>query len=134
MKINISNIPNSAAMTRIVSSKHRAASEANNLHRQRATTTLVAILGAQVAVKYAATYLIKEPMYDSAFTGSAWVQELLNGLLKPIRKCGMHFFSWFSWLIEPYSTFFLINLSLYNVGPKPSILSGPNGREPSKIR
>ena len=51
-----------------------------------------------------------------------------------IRKRGMHFFSRFSWLIEPYSTFFLINLSLYNVGPKPSILSGPNGGEPSKIR
>lgn len=79
MKINISNIPNSAAMTRIVSSKHRAASEANDLRRRRAITTLVAILAAQVAVKYAATYLIKEPMYDSAFTGSAWVQELLNG-------------------------------------------------------
>ena len=51
-----------------------------------------------------------------------------------IRKRGMHFFSRFSRLIEPYSTFFIINLSLYNVGPKPSILSGPNGGEPSKIR
>ena len=81
MKINISNIPNSTTMTstRIVSSKHRAASEANNLRRRRATTTLIAIPGAQAAVKYAATYLIKEPMYNSALTGSAWVQELLNG-------------------------------------------------------
>ena len=53
---------------------------------------------------------------------------------KYIRKCGTHFFSRFSRLIEPYSTFFSINLSLYNVGPEPSILSGPNGGEPSKIR
>ena len=80
MKINIYDIPNeSTAMTKIVSNKHRAALEANDLRRRRAITTLVAILGAQTAVKYAATYLIKEPMYDSALTGSAWVQELLNG-------------------------------------------------------
>jgi hypothetical protein len=39
---------------------------------------LVVILGAQTAVEYAARYLIKEPMYDSIFTGAAWVQELLN--------------------------------------------------------
>ena len=51
-----------------------------------------------------------------------------------IRKRGMHFFSRFSRLIEPYSTFFLINMSVYNVVPKPSILSRPNGGEPSKIR
>ena len=72
------------------------------------------------------------------------IQLILDLILNPcddkkmvtlfIRKRGMHFFSRFSQLIEPYSTFFLINLSLYNVGPKPSILSGPNGREPSKIR
>ena len=40
---------------------------------------LVAILGAQTAAKYVATYLIKEPMYDSILTGAAWVKELLNG-------------------------------------------------------
>ena len=40
---------------------------------------LVAILGAQTVAKYAATYLIKEPMYDSILTGAAWVKELLNG-------------------------------------------------------
>jgi len=44
---------------------------------------LIVTLGAQTAVEYAATHLIKEPMYDSIFTGAAWVQfnvrELLNG-------------------------------------------------------
>ena len=40
---------------------------------------LAATLGAQTAVEYAATYLIKEPMYDSILTGAAWVRELLNG-------------------------------------------------------
>ena len=57
-KINISTL-NPAAMTRIFSSKHRAASEANHrLHRRRAIATLV---GARViAVEYATTYLIKE--------------------------------------------------------------------------
>jgi len=44
-----------------------------------AVTVLVAILGARTAVEYATTYLIKESMYDSILTGSAWVQELLNG-------------------------------------------------------
>jgi hypothetical protein len=66
-------------MTRIILSKHRAASKASGLRRRRAVTALVAILGAQTAVKYAATYLIKEPMYDSILTGATWVRELLNG-------------------------------------------------------
>ena len=40
---------------------------------------LVAILGAQMAVEYAATYLIKEHMYNSMFSGATWIHELLNG-------------------------------------------------------
>ena len=67
-------------MTKVVSSKRRVTSEANKLRRQReAMSALAAILGAQTAVEYMTTYLIKEPMYDSIFTGAAWVQELLNG-------------------------------------------------------
>lgn len=60
--------------------RRRADTEANDLrHRRAAAAALVVILGAQTAVEYAATYLIKEPMYDSVFTGAAWVRELLNG-------------------------------------------------------
>ena len=67
-------------MTKMVSNKRKAASEANRLRRRReATSALVAILGAQTAIKYMTTYLVKEPMYNSMFTGAVWVQELLNG-------------------------------------------------------
>jgi len=67
-------------MARITSNKRRATSEANDSRRRReASAALVAVLGAQTAVEYAATYLIKEPMYNSILTGAAWVQELLNG-------------------------------------------------------
>ena len=66
-------------MTRIISSKRKAISEVNSLHHRRAAMALVAILGAQTAAKYAATYLIKEPMYNSILTGATWVKELLNG-------------------------------------------------------
>jgi len=66
-------------MARIVSNKHRATSEANSSRcRREAVAALVVILGAQTAAEYAATYLIKEPMYDSILTGAAWVQELLT--------------------------------------------------------
>ena len=60
-------------MTRIISSKHKAISEVNSLHRWRAAMALVAILGAQTVAKYAANYLIKEPMYNSILTSAAWV-------------------------------------------------------------
>jgi len=50
-------------MIKVVSSKRRVALEADRLRRPRETTSaLVAILGAQTAVEYMATYLIKEPM------------------------------------------------------------------------
>ena len=65
-------------MPKAISSK-RKASEVNDLRRRREAAALVVILGAQTAVEYAARYLIKEPMYNSIFTGAAWVQELLNG-------------------------------------------------------
>jgi len=70
-------------MEKAILGERRATSEANGLRRRReATAALIVILGAQTTVEYAATYLIKEPMYDSIFTGAAWVQnvqELLNG-------------------------------------------------------
>ena len=58
-------------MVRTVTNKHRAVSEANNLRRRKAAATLAAILDAQTAVEHAATYLIKEPTYDSILTGAA---------------------------------------------------------------
>ena len=67
-------------MARTVLKKQRAASEAANSRRLRdVTAVLITILGAQTAVEYVATYLVKEPMYNSIFTGAAWVRELLNG-------------------------------------------------------
>ena len=51
---------------------------ADSRRRREAATVLVVILGAQAAVEYAATYLIKETMYDSIFTGAAWIEKLLN--------------------------------------------------------
>jgi len=67
-------------MEKAISGKRRATSKANGLRRRReAAAALIVILGAQTTVEYAATYIIKEPMYDSIFTGAAWVQELLNG-------------------------------------------------------
>ena len=67
-------------MARSALNKRRTASENNGSRRRReAAAALVTVLGAQTAVEYAATYLIKEPMYDSVLTGAAWVQELLNG-------------------------------------------------------
>ena len=71
---------------------------------------------------------------DGMVLVSVVLDQNMNTLIINTSENVAHFFSWFSWLIEPYSTFFLINLSLYNVGPEPSILSGPNGGEPSKIR
>ena len=67
-------------MARAAANKQRAASEASSSRRHReATAALVAIIGAQTVIDYAATYLIKEPMYDSVFTGAAWIEELLHG-------------------------------------------------------
>ena len=67
-------------MARAALNERRATLEAADLRRRReAAAALVVILGAQTAVEYAATYLIKEPMYDSIFTGAAWIEELLNG-------------------------------------------------------
>ena len=40
---------------------------------------LIVSLGTQTVVEYVATYLLKEPMYDSILYGATWVQELLNG-------------------------------------------------------
>ena len=67
-------------MARAAPNKHRATSEAVDLRRRReAAIVLVVILGAQTVVEYVATYLVKEPMYNSVFTGAAWIEELLNG-------------------------------------------------------
>ena len=87
-------------MPKTISSKRRAVSEANGLRRRKETTAvLIVILAAQTVVEYAATYLMKEPIYDSVLTGIAWVQELLNahemrfydalGMAKPVflRLC-----------------------------------------------
>ena len=74
---------------------HRAASEVVDLHRQKeAAIMLIVVPGAQTAVEYAATYLVKGPMYNSVFTGAAWIHELLNrhatrfsealGIAKPV--------------------------------------------------
>jgi len=67
-------------MARAISNKRAAASETNALHRRReVAAALVAVLGARTAVEYAATYLIKNPVYNSILTGAAWIQELLDG-------------------------------------------------------
>ena len=67
-------------MARAALNERRATLEAADSRRRReAATVFVVILGAQTAVEYAATYFIKEPMYDSIFTGAAWIEKLLDG-------------------------------------------------------
>ena len=59
-------------MTQDAVSKCKAASKANYLCHQRKVAMLTTTLGTQTVVEYAATYLIKEPMYDSILTSAAW--------------------------------------------------------------
>jgi hypothetical protein len=73
-------------MGRVTSSKTKslqASVQAWQRHKMRTAAFVAAVAGGAAVGQYMILHLIKTPMYDSALSGEAWLQELLNG--HPVR-------------------------------------------------
>jgi hypothetical protein len=57
----------------------QASAQAQQRHRIRTAAFISAAAGAATVAQYLIPHLIKTPMYNSLFTGEAWLQEILNG-------------------------------------------------------